>query len=182
MCACSAGCVHPCSSPHAFSTFVQALFYFLPFARLPAVNLRAPYPPLQRFAICPEAFQPEGWLPEPPGSYEEALRRQQRLLHGAERRRCLHLHKVCVCVWGGCWEMTGCSLAHTACSSYVNGLQQLQQDRGSAVCVVSCNRLVTPLEFQAPCSICSRFSSQLKSAKQLLETWPHPYKDKHQCR
>lgn len=49
-----------------------------------------------RFAIRPEAFKAEGWLPEPPSSYLEALRRQQRLLHGQERRRCLHQHKVCV--------------------------------------------------------------------------------------
>jgi hypothetical protein len=49
-----------------------------------------------RFGIKPEAFKAEGWLPEPPASYLEALRRQQRLLHGNERRRCLHQHKV----WG----------------------------------------------------------------------------------
>jgi hypothetical protein len=47
-----------------------------------------------RFAIRPEAFKAEGWLPQPPDSYLEALRRQQRLLHGSERRRCLHQHKV----------------------------------------------------------------------------------------
>lgn len=48
----------------------------------------------RRFAIRPEAFKAEGWLPDPPASYLEALRRQQRLLHGQERRRCLHQHKV----------------------------------------------------------------------------------------
>ena len=34
------------------------------------------------------------WRPEPPRSYEEALRRQQRLLHGPPRRAFLHLHRL----------------------------------------------------------------------------------------
>lgn len=48
----------------------------------------------EKFHIKPEAFTAEGWLPEAPSSYDEALTRQQRLLHGNERRQSLRLHKV----------------------------------------------------------------------------------------
>ncbi|GAX73342.1 hypothetical protein CEUSTIGMA_g795.t1 [Chlamydomonas eustigma] len=34
------------------------------------------------------------WVPEPPESYAEALRRQQRLLHGPERRSHVNIHKL----------------------------------------------------------------------------------------
>jgi hypothetical protein len=72
-----------------------------------------------RFAIRPEAFKAEGWLPDPPASYLEALRRQQRLLHGQERRRCLHQHKVrCVlrCFWCGAAAMVvHCFGLHVDC-------------------------------------------------------------------
>lgn len=49
----------------------------------------------EKFHVKPEAYVAEGWLPEAPTSYLEALKRQQRLLHGVERRQSLRLHKVC---------------------------------------------------------------------------------------
>lgn len=48
----------------------------------------------EKFYVKPEAYVAEGWLPESPTSYQEALKRQQRLLHGVERRQSLRLHKV----------------------------------------------------------------------------------------
>jgi hypothetical protein len=33
------------------------------------------------------------WLPHAPVTYQEALRRQQRLLHGPQRRSFLYLHR-----------------------------------------------------------------------------------------
>eukprot|EP00878_Enallax_costatus_P029713 GHUV01032256.1.p2 GENE.GHUV01032256.1~~GHUV01032256.1.p2 ORF type:complete len:230 (+),score=88.39 GHUV01032256.1:1442-2131(+) len=48
----------------------------------------------EKFHVKPEAYAAEGWLPEAPSSYQEALKRQQRLLHGVERRQSLRLHKV----------------------------------------------------------------------------------------
>jgi hypothetical protein len=53
-------------------------------------------------AIAAAAAAP--WHPQPPRTYLEALHRQQRLLHGVERRRSLRLHQVrlaALCVWEG---------------------------------------------------------------------------------
>jgi hypothetical protein len=46
------------------------------------------------FHIEPNNYSAEGWLPDAPRSYLEALNRQKRLLHGMERRQSLRLHKV----------------------------------------------------------------------------------------
>lgn len=46
------------------------------------------------FHIEPSNCNAEGWLPDAPRSYLEALNRQKRLLHGMERRQSLRLHKV----------------------------------------------------------------------------------------
>jgi hypothetical protein len=48
----------------------------------------------EKFQIRPEKFTPDGFTPEPPSSYLEALKRQQRLLHGAERRQNARLHRL----------------------------------------------------------------------------------------
>lgn len=47
-----------------------------------------------KFHIKPNCYSADGFIPEPPSSYLEALKRQQRLLHGLERRKALRLHKV----------------------------------------------------------------------------------------
>lgn len=45
------------------------------------------------FHIQPRQYH-EHYTPEPPKTYGEALKRQNRLLHGQERRRCCKMLKV----------------------------------------------------------------------------------------
>lgn len=44
------------------------------------------------YGTCVRLQFSEDWQPEPPASYAEALHRQQRLIHGPERRAYLHTH------------------------------------------------------------------------------------------
>ncbi len=48
----------------------------------------------EKFHVKPEAYVADGWFPEAPNNYMEALKRQQRSLHGMERRQSNRLHKV----------------------------------------------------------------------------------------
>eukprot|EP00195_Chlamydomonas_chlamydogama_P007117 CAMPEP_0202895358 /NCGR_PEP_ID=MMETSP1392-20130828/4583_1 /ASSEMBLY_ACC=CAM_ASM_000868 /TAXON_ID=225041 /ORGANISM="Chlamydomonas chlamydogama, Strain SAG 11-48b" /LENGTH=882 /DNA_ID=CAMNT_0049580345 /DNA_START=176 /DNA_END=2821 /DNA_ORIENTATION=- len=57
-----------------------------------ALGLDRKLPWDEHFHIQTSSFTPD-WQPEPPHSYAEALHRQQRLLHGPDRRTFLHLHR-----------------------------------------------------------------------------------------
>jgi hypothetical protein len=58
------------------------------------LGLDQPLPWNDKFHIQPGVFNAEGFVPEPPASYLEALKRQQRLLHGQSRRQSQRLHQV----------------------------------------------------------------------------------------
>ncbi len=58
------------------------------------LGLDQPLPWNDKFHVLPDKHTPEGFMPEPPDGYQEALKRQQRLLHGVERRQSLRLHRV----------------------------------------------------------------------------------------
>lgn len=57
-----------------------------------AVDMSLPWN--KAFQIQPRAFRSEGFVAAPARSYKEALRRQQRLLHGPERRARLYCHQL----------------------------------------------------------------------------------------
>ncbi|GBF98311.1 hypothetical protein Rsub_10974 [Raphidocelis subcapitata] len=58
------------------------------------LGLDAALPWTEKFQIRPESFSPEGFAPEPPSTYSEALRRQSRVLHGVERRQSSRMHRL----------------------------------------------------------------------------------------
>ena len=58
------------------------------------LGLDQPLPWNDKFHIQPGVFNADGFIPEPPASYLEALKRQQRLLHGQSRRQSQRLHQV----------------------------------------------------------------------------------------
>jgi hypothetical protein len=62
----------------------------------------------------PAAGQGARFVPEPPASYREALKRQQRLMHGVARREHKHVHRVsCAPLLRGSPSLSGrsCRLA-----------------------------------------------------------------------
>lgn len=64
-------------------------------ATMSAIAAPTPLPPPwdERLAILPKLYSID-YVPVPPRSYADALQRQQRLVHGPERRARRHLHRV----------------------------------------------------------------------------------------